>query len=46
MGYIGPPADHMINNQPSLPISGGNKRSNKYLHGTPGHPQSYQAHFS
>ena len=46
MGYMGPPpVDHMMH-QPNLPISGGNKRSNKYLHGTPGHPNSYQAHFS
>ena len=25
---------------------GGNKRSMKYVHGTPGHPHNYQAHFS
>ena len=27
-------------------MSGGNKRSNKYLHGTPGQPSNYQAHFA
>lgn len=30
-----------------IPNSGGNnKRSTMHLHGTPGHPHNYQAHFS
>ena len=56
MGYIGGIAQGNIapnlivasgaGSQNQMLISGGNKRSNKYLHGTPGHPSNYQAHFS
>jgi|TARA_B110000285_G_scaffold214050_1_gene258999 hypothetical protein len=53
MGYMGLGPGNLDPNllvgqvpQASMPISGGNRRSNKYLHGTPGQPHNYQAHFS
>jgi len=53
MGYMGVGQGNIdpnifvgkINQHGSMPISGGNKRSNKYLHGTPGHPHNYNQHF-
>ena len=55
LGYMGlgganmDPSQFMNSkNGQQMPITAGygNKRSNKYLHGTPGHPQNYAGHFS
>ena len=57
MGYIGGIAQgnidpHLIvgsaggGQTAQILTQGGNKRSNKYLHGTPGQPSNYQAHFA